>query len=368
MVSGFTSTKFTGTFDLTGAVAGRYNLTVTNPGGPNATKVNAFTVNSPSDSPTIVNCSPASGVNIAVQPCVLNGTNFRAGATVTITNRSSTKTVAATSVTSSQLKCSLPLTGLPIGLYNLTVLNTDGTNATEPGAFTVLNPRPTVTVVTPVSGYNTGTVMATITGTKFVQGASIILTNQTRNIIGTVISVSATSIKGSFPLTAAVPGIYNLTVSNPGDANGTRQNAFSIQNPGINPVISTLNPASGFNNGNLPVTITGLNFRTAKVYLNQGSLLKLATPTAGKVSTATLLYVTLPLTGVPGGLYNLTVSNSDGVNVTGHDIFYVTDQAWISKGPKANSRPVVQKAGVPFNKDHGKPTGCWRSVRPVCGV
>ena len=120
-----------------------------------------------------------------------------------------------------------------------------------------------------------------------------------------------------------------------------------MQNPGNTPTISYVNPASGFNNGNLPVTITGLNFRTPKVYLNQGSLLKLATPTAGKVSTATLLYVTLPLTGIPGGLYNLTVSNSDGVNVTGQDIFYVTDQAWISKGPKAGAKPVVQKPVVP---------------------
>ena len=282
------------------------------------------------------------------QSFVVNGTNFRAGATVTITNGSLIKTVAATLVSRYQIKCSLPLTGLPIGLYNLTVLNTDGTSATKSDAFTVMNPYPVVTTVTPASGYNTGTITVTITGTKFVQGASIILTNNTRNVAGTVISVSATSIKGSFPLTSAIPGIYNLTVSNPGNANGTRQNAFSIQNPGTNPFISTVNPASGFNNGNQPVTITGSNFRTAKVYLNQGSLLKLATPTAGKTSTATLLYVTLPLTGVPGGLYNLTVSNSDGVNATAEDIFYVTDMAWISLAPKNPSRlPVVQSVEIP---------------------
>ena len=183
-VSGFTSTKFTGTFDLAGADPGRYNLTVTNPGGPNATKPNAFTVNSPSDNPTITNCSPASGVNIAAQPFVVNGTNFRAGATVTISNGSATKTVPATPVTGYQIKCSLPLTGLSIGLYNLTVVNTDGTNATEPGAFTVMNPSPSIAAVTPASGYNTGTIPVTITGTKFVPGASIILSNQTRNISG----------------------------------------------------------------------------------------------------------------------------------------------------------------------------------------
>ena len=166
----------------------------------------------------------------------------------------------------------------------------------------VRNPPPSVTAVTPAFGYNTGTVQVTITGAKFVQNASIVLTNKSENITGTVISTSATSIRGSFPLTGALSGIYNLTVSNPGDANGTKPGGFIVQNPGNNPVISTINPASGFNNANLPVTITGMNFKATKVYLNQGSLLKPAAPTAGKVSTTTTLYVTLPLAGVPGGL------------------------------------------------------------------
>ena len=49
--------------------------------------------------------------------------------------------------------------------------------------------------------------------------------------------------------------------------------------------------------------------------------------------------------GFPEGFYNLTVSNSDGLNVTGEDLFYVTDQAWISKAPKMNSPPVVRIPG-----------------------
>lgn len=72
--------------------------------------------------------------------------------------------------------------------------------------------------------------------------------------------------------------------------------------------------------------ITGKNFRSAKVYLDQGSLLKLAAPTAKKVSTDTTLYVTLLLLKIPGGLYNVTTSNSDGVNITAQDSFSVTDQ------------------------------------------
>ena len=207
---------------------------------------------------------------------------------------------------------------------------------------------PTVTAISPTSGFNTGTVPVTITGTKFVSGATILLVSDNHtSITGTVTSVTATKITGSFPLTGTSARIYNLNVSNPGDATGTKPNAFTVLIPGSYPVISAINPASGFNNANLPVTITGSNFRTPKVYLNQGSLLKLAGATAGKTSTGTTLYVTLPLTGVSGGLYNITVSNSDGVNVTAQDIFYVTDMAWISSTKKTMTTPsVVQSVEI----------------------
>ena len=347
-VSGFAATKFTCTFPVTGAPAGLYNLTVTNPGGPNATKPNSFTVLSPGTVPTIIDFSPTSGVNTAALPIVVNGTNFRAGATVTITNGTTTKTVTGTQVGSTKLKCSLPLTGLPIGSYDLIMRNTDGSSVTLPGAFFVTNPDPTITTLSPLSGYNTGPIPVTITGTKFVAGATIVLINGSTTVPGAVLSLSATSIAGSFPLTGAPAGKYNLTVSNPGSIKCTKLNAFTLLAPGTAPVISTISPASGFNNANLPVTITGMNFRTTGVFLNQGSVLKPATATTGKTSSTTTLYVTLPLKGVPGGLYNITIRNSDGVNTTATDIFYVTDQAWISSAPeKAGISPLVQEPKVP---------------------
>ena len=54
-----------------------------------------------------------------------------------------------------------------------------------------------------------------------------------------------------------------------------------------------------------------------------------------------MLYVTLPLKDVPGGFYNITISNSDGVNGTAEEIFYVTDQAWYSKVPKTVLRTTA---------------------------
>ena len=355
VVSGLTAAKFTGTFNLSGVSIGAYNLTVTNPGGGSAWK--PFSIQSHGTVPVITDYSPVSGANTGTLPFVVNGTNFRKGVTVTITNRSSTKTVTGTVTGSVRITCSLPLNGLPYGQYNLTARNTDGTEVTNADAFSVTSPVPTVKKIAPVSGYNSSPLQVTITGSWFRTGAAIQLTNQSTTVTGTVLSLSETGITGSFPLAGAPAGLYNLTVTNPGGVSGMKSAAFTIISAGTTSAILTINPASGFNTGNLPVTITGTNFRAPSVYLNLGSLYKQVIKTTGKTSTATTLYVTLPLKGVPGGLYNITVRNSDGVNTTAEEIFYVTDQAWYSKVQRTVSRtpvvgiqklPSVGKTGTPL--------------------
>lgn len=343
-VSGFTTSKFTGTFNLSGAANGTYNLTITNPGGQNATK--PFLVNGLGNLPIVDNITPTSGINTAPLPVTITGTNFRTGAMVTITNTTTIRTMPGIVTGNTKISCSLPITGLPYGLYNLTVRNIDGTNYTRHDSFTVTNPTPVITTVGPVSGYTTGPVNITIIGSKFSPGAAISLVKGSIIIAGTVNSLTALKITGTFQLTGSEPGLYNLTVTNPGTIGGTKVKAFTILIPGNNPIISTINPASGFNNANLPVTIIGANFKTPIVYLNQGSLQKQAVPTAGKASTASTLYVTLPLSGVPGGLCNLTIRNSDGVNGTAEEIFYVTDQAWISKPKTVGHQNMIPITGL----------------------
>lgn len=74
----------------------------------------------------------------------------------------------------------------------------------------------------------------------------------------------------------------------------------------------------------------------------------MVTPTSGKTSSTTILYVTLPLNGVSGGYYHITVRNNDRVNSTAQDIFSVTDPAMTKPGQNGGSRsPVLQNPGVP---------------------
>lgn len=96
--------------------------------------------------------------------------------------------------------------------------------------------------------------------------------------------------------------------------------------------------------------------------------MKTATPTTGKISNQSVLYVTLPLTGVPGGLYTITIRNPDGANLIAEYIFYLTDQAWMNKAQKRVSRsPVVQRVDVPLTGGQIPASGAGQSGRPVIG-
>ena len=319
IISGFITTKFTGTFGLSGAEPGIYNLTVTNPGGPNTTK--PFTILSPGSAPSISGISPPSGVNTGSQAVTITGDNFRTKAAVTITNGTSNKTVTGTVTGTTVIKCSLPLTGLPIGMYNLTVRNTDGSNGTKLDAFTVNNPTPVISTLTPTSGYNTTSLPIAIAGSKFVSGCQVSLVNGSTIIPGTISGFTTTKFTGSFGLSGAEPGVYNLTVTNPGGPNATKP--FTILTPGSDPSIAGISPPSGVNTGSQAVTITGDNFRTrAAVTITNGTSNKTVT---GTVTGTTVIKCSLPLAGLPIGIYNLTVRNTDGTNVTWPDAFTVNN-------------------------------------------
>ena len=323
-ITSFTGTKITSTFALAGADPGTYNLTVTNPGGPNTTK--SFTVLNPGTDPTIASFSPGSGVNTAALPFTITGTNFRTGVTITITNGTANKTVAGTLTGTTTIKCSLPLTGLPIGLYNVTVRNTDGSNVTRPDAFSVSNPIPIITTLTPASGYNTGSLPVAVAGSKFVSGCEVSLVNGSTVIPGTVSGFTGTKFTSLFPLAAASPGIYNLTVTNPGGPNGTK--AFRVLSSGTDPAITSFTPVSGLNTAALPITINGTNFRTGvTVTITNGTTNKTV---AGTLTGSTVIKCPLPLAGFQIGLYNLTVRNTDGSNVTRPDAFTVNNPARLS--------------------------------------
>ena len=318
-----TTTKLLCTFPLNGTPAGIYNLTALNIDGSSTTKANAFTVNPSGDYPVITEFNPGTGVNNASLPFTINGSGFRSGATITITNRSTTKTIAATSVRNDQIKCSLPLTGIAIGLYNLTVKNPNGTAGTVENGFTVTNPVPSITTISPATGFNTSSIALAISGTNFVAGLETVLVNESTTINGTVAGLSSTKFTGSFNLSGSPAGLYNLTVTNPGGSSGTKKSCFNLSAPNYLPNITSLSPDAGVNNASLLFTINGSGFRPkAVVTITNNSTTKTVLSTS---LTSGQITCTLPLTGLSIGLYNVTVRNTDGSSDTWVNGFTITN-------------------------------------------
>ena len=121
--------------------------------------------------PTIISVTPAMGT--VGTDLRVTGTNFRAGATATV------GTLAATQVdvaSASEVFATVP-TGVTAGTtYDVTVMNSDGTEATFPGAFTAIAPTLTfVNSATKPSGNSGSTVI--VEGAAFgdAQGAGRVL-------------------------------------------------------------------------------------------------------------------------------------------------------------------------------------------------
>ena len=103
--------------------------------------------------------------------------------------------------------------------------------------FTVKNPTPTLTTISPTSGFNTSSLPITISGTNFVTGCQVTLVNLSTTIPGTVSGFTTTKFTCTFPLNGALAGVYNLTVINPGGPNATKPNAFNLKSPAMAPTI-----------------------------------------------------------------------------------------------------------------------------------
>ncbi len=162
----------------------------------------------------------------------LVGKNFVTGATVSISRNSTTIAAANVRViTPTSITCDLTIpTGSDVGAWDVTVKNPDGQSYTFTNIFTV---RRDTSVVTTTSSVNVGTVPVTsidppvahigyyypytITGSKFQNGASVILQKAGRpDIEATIESVeSATTIKCAFNPPSGSFGAWDIVVTNP---------------------------------------------------------------------------------------------------------------------------------------------------------
>lgn len=245
------ATQITATFAIAPtASTGPANVSVTTSNGTSGTVT--FTV--ASQVPTLSAITPNTGSQGASVPVTLTGTGFLAGATVNVSGTG--VTVSNVSVASAtQITASFAVAAAaPLGPMNVSVTTSNGTSGTVP--FTVVAPGPTLTSISPSNGSQGLSVPVTLTGTNFLSGATISITNPGVTVTNLNVA-SATQIAATFVIAAnAAPGAANVTVSDSAGTSGAV--TFTILTPGPN--LFSISPATGAQGSSVPVTLTGSGF------------------------------------------------------------------------------------------------------------
>jgi hypothetical protein len=136
------SGKITCVFDLSGATAGFWDLTVTNPDGRAGTLPSAFKISY--SAPTVISIAPARGVNDQQSiDTKITGTAFRSGLTVRLSKTGETdingEEVAATSA--EEINCRFNIFKKVTGIWDVKVINDDGQSGLLAAGFKIEAPE-----------------------------------------------------------------------------------------------------------------------------------------------------------------------------------------------------------------------------------
>lgn len=228
------STQMFCSYNLLGAVSTAYRVAVINPDGQSGL-MTKYTVSVASPAPTVTTSAPATGVRgTSVSITNLVGTRFQPGAVVdyylsgTRINLTGVNVVSATQITGT---LNIPLSA-PAGSYGVSVKNTDGITGVSTGRFTITNPPPTVSAISPINGKDSITVTPVIvTGTNFLKGAQVRLYRGTTLIytapVGTVDSTTQITTSFTIPETVVV-GVTDVRVTNTDALYGTLSTGYTI--------------------------------------------------------------------------------------------------------------------------------------------
>ncbi len=202
--------------------AGARSVQVTNPDGQADTLANAFTytTSTPTPTPTLTAVSPASGPTTGGTTVTITGTNFAAGATVTVGGAAATSVVVASATS---ITARTPAGAA--GARDVRVTLSGGQAATRTGGFTYTaptTPSPTLTGVSPVSGPAAGGTAVTLSGTNFAAGATVTVGGAAAT---SVVVVSSTRITARTP--AGTAGARDVRVTLSGGQAATLAGGFT---------------------------------------------------------------------------------------------------------------------------------------------
>ncbi len=309
--------QITCSVNLNGAATGPWDVSVTNPGSPQGALPNGFTVVPAGPAPSVTRLAPNSGTSGSlVSIRNLTGTNFVSGALVKLSRLGNPDLFASdvSVLDIANLTCTVSLpAGTSPGLWDVTVINTDGQSGVLNNGFTVRNPGLTVTGITPDSGIGDSSVpAASIAGTGFQPLATVRLNSSSYpDIFATgVVVVNQNQVNCAFDLTGAPPGTRNIVVTNADGTEGMQINGFAVIANA--PAITGITPNTGVQGTVVTVTnLAGRGFQNnARINLTRSGYANISAGAVVVVSP-TQITCSFNLTDVATGAWNIIVTNPD---------------------------------------------------------
>jgi hypothetical protein len=273
------STRITARFTIAlSATTGGRIVSVTNPGpggGTNIGLTTNFTVTAANPVPTLSALSPTSGAPGRSVNVTLTGTNFIQGSQVLVSGLSGITVGPVTFVSSTQLTAEFNISaGAALGSRNVVVRNPSPTiGPSNPIAFSVVNPRPILRLVQPNSGQQGTQVDVVLTGSNFVNGATVQVSGTGITVTSQVVSSERITARFTIALSAATGG-RRVSVTNPEPGGGTTielTTNFTVTAANPVPTLSALSPTSGAPGRLVNVTLTGTNFIPGSLVFVSGS-------------------------------------------------------------------------------------------------
>ena len=183
--------------------------------------------------------------------------------------------------------------------------------------FEIKSPVPTVSSISPTSGNRGWPVsIAEINGADFQPLASVKLRSGSSEITATGVTVvSPLKITCAFDLTGKTAGFWNVVVINTDTKEGVKTGGFLITSPA--PTVSSITPSDGLNTKTVSITnLSGTGFQSgAKVNLTRTGYPNI-TATGVTIVSPTKITCTFDLTGKAAGLWDVVVTNTDGLSGT----------------------------------------------------
>jgi hypothetical protein len=287
-----------------GTTVGVYDFSITNPDKQMDVLVGGLTITLPP--PQLQTITPTWVTNDVTQTLTLNGSFFEPVPTVTV----GTTPLAVEFLNSATLNVEL-FPGFPAGVYTVTLTNPDGQQDSLTNTLTVIQNPPDLQAILPAQVSNEITQTLTLSGSHFLPFPTL--------TIGTF--PFAVSFVNQYLLTTTLPaeftpGVYTVTVTNWDGQTDSLPSGLKVTLPP--PILEYIEPVSVTNDTNNVINVFGYYFQISATVTVGTTPLKTTF-----VSSRSLLIV-LP-SWFPGGIYDITVVNPDGLQDTLEAALTVTD-------------------------------------------